>query len=338
MKRWLLSVSMVLLYTVTLSASAVEPVKVKTAPLATLAIYPEYSAPAAVVSLNESIVSAEIEARVDKMSVKVGDSVEAGAVLVRLDCTEHRLLLAGVQANLEALEQRYELAGKRLQRTRQLTLKQSVAEELLDEREAEYAVLGAEIKALAADAELRQLDVSRCVVASPFRALVVERFSAVGEFVKKGTVLVKLVDLDAIELSAQVPAGDVPALEKAGTLQFEYYGKRYALTLRVMVSMIDTDTGNREVRLVFAERTLLPGAFGRLVWQETQAHLPADLVVRRDGVLGVFTVADGRAVFHPLPKASSGRTSAVTFDDASAVVVEGHFSLKHDMPVAIAND
>ena len=330
--------SIVPFYIVASATPIAETLTVKTASLANLAIYPEHSAPAEVVSLNKSTVSAEIEAAVNEFLVEVGDSVEAGAILARLECVRYELSQRRGVADLEALKQQRVLAKQRLQRTRQLILKKSIAPELLDEREAEYAVLNAEIQAMTADIAIRKLDVSKCTVVSPFRALVVERISAVGEFVKKGTALVKLVDLDTIELSAQVPAGDVPTPKTASALWFDYDGRRYAVAPRVIVPMINTETGNREMRLAFTETTPLPGTFGRLVWHDMQAHLPAALIVKRGGVAGVFTVADGRAVFHPLPNAGGGRANAATLNDTDAIVVEGHFALKHDMPVTTFNN
>ncbi len=92
---------------------AAEKVTVKTARISEVAIYPERSAPAAVVSLNESVISARIAARVDELSVRVGDIVEKGGDLAKLDCSDYELAYRESVARLEALQTRRDYAKRR---------------------------------------------------------------------------------------------------------------------------------------------------------------------------------------------------------------------------------
>ena len=80
----------VLLLLYSLMAGAQNAAAVKTARIKDVAIYLWKSAPATVVSLNDTSVAAQIKARIDEISVKVGEVVEVGSVLVRLDCTDYR--------------------------------------------------------------------------------------------------------------------------------------------------------------------------------------------------------------------------------------------------------
>jgi len=329
----------VLFITVFISAHAyaVDRITVKAAKVSELAIYPEHSAPASIISLNESIISAQIAARVDALSVRVGDIVEKGGVLAQLDCTDYVLSRRESIAKLQALETKQDLAKRRLERTRQLTLKQSVAEEILDERESDYAVLGAELRGIKAEIEIKKTDESRCVVLSPFRALVIDRTSSVGEFVNVGTALVKIMDIDMTEISAQVSSRDTEQVSHASELYFEHDGIRYPVKLRAIVQAINTETRNREVRLTFNDSHALPGASGKLLWRDERAHIPGELLVRRNGELGVFTVEGNVAKFNSMPGAQAGRASATALASDARVVIEGHFSLKEAVPVEIVN-
>jgi len=125
----------------TVPVIAAEKVTVKTARISEVAIDPERSAPATVISLTESVISARIAARVDELSVLVGDIVEKGGDLAKLDCADYELAYRESVARLEALQTRRDYAKRRVERTRQLIAKQSIAEEILDERESDYAVL-----------------------------------------------------------------------------------------------------------------------------------------------------------------------------------------------------
>jgi multidrug efflux system membrane fusion protein len=318
-------------------AYAADTVTVKTARVSEVAIYPERSAPAEVVSLNESIISARIAARVDELSVRVGDIVEKGGNLAKLDCSDYELAYHESVARQEALQIRRDFAKRRMERTRQLIEKQSIAEEILDQRESDYAVLGFELKGIGAEIKMKKLDQSRCTVTSPFRALVIERASAVGEFVNVGTALVKIMDIDNTEISAQVISRDATQLKQANKLFFEHNGIRYSVELRSILGAVNTETRNRESRLIFTDTHALPGATGKLVWRDKRAHIPGDLLVRRNGELGVFTVENNIARFNSIPGAQAGRASSTLLADDVRVVIEGHYSLTEAAPVDIIN-
>ncbi len=78
---------------------AVEPVAVETRTLAQVAVRPEISAPASCVSLNDSRISAEINARVVALPVRVGDVVEKDAKLAELDCVDYQLMARRAEAS-----------------------------------------------------------------------------------------------------------------------------------------------------------------------------------------------------------------------------------------------
>ncbi len=338
MKRLLqLSITIFTVFTLSTTVYAADKITVKTAKISEVAIYPERSAPASVVSLNESVISARIAAMVDELSVRVGDIVEKGDVLARLDCTDYVLSRRESVARLEALKTKRALAKRRLERTKQLKLKQSIAEEILDERESDYAVLGAELNGVQTEIKIKKLNESRCEVISPFRALVIERASAVGEFVSVGTALVKVMDIDKTEISAQILSRDSMQVSQASELYFVHDNTRYSVTLRSIVQAINTETHNREVRLMFNDSHALPGATGRLIWRDGRAHIPGDLLVRRNGKLGVFTVDGNVARFNSMPTAQAGRASVTSLGNDINVVIEGHFSLKEAVPVNIVN-
>ena len=301
---------------------------VKTLPLSEVALYPEHSAPATVISLNEPVVSAQIRARVINIPVRVGDRVEAGALLAELDCADYQLATKSSNARVGALDARIALAKRRVARTESLLEKQSISEEALDERQADLAVLQADLRGAQAELEVAKLNESRCQVVSPFRALVIERQSSVGNYADNGHPLVKITDLEKLEVSAQVITQDASYLGSIDKLYFEQAGQRYLLKLRSIVSTINSATRNQEVRLVFERESALPGAAGKLYWRDVRPHVPANLLVKRDGQLGVFIIRDGRAQFIATPDAQAGRASPVDLPILTPLVVEGHLGLR----------
>ncbi len=319
------------------NALANERITVNTATIADVAIYPERSAPATVVSLNESTISSRITAQVEELPVRVGDIVEAGNVLAKLDCSDYKLASRASRSRIEALKAQIELAKRRLERTKKLTLKQSISEEILDERESELAVLNADTRGAKADLEMANVNESRCTVTSPFKALIVERISAVGQYTNVGTALVKIMDIEQLELSAQAFSQDTDQISNADELVFEHASKRYPVKLRSVIPAINPETRNKEVRLLFKNGPALPGAAGKLIWRDSRAHIPGEFLVSRNGELGVFSIKDSVAHFISIPSAQTGRASPTTLPIDTPLVIEGQFSLKEADNVSVKN-
>lgn len=314
--------------------SVAEPaVSVGSANLSDIASYPIRSAPATAVTVNSAEISAEISAQIKNIHVRVGDVVERGAMLATLDCDSFNYVAAARGSRLAALQARIKLANLRLQRTRKLAEKQSVSDEILDERKSELDILQAESAEIQAEKRLARLDVARCKIVAPFRALVTERIAAVGEFVQRGDPVVKIVDIDNVEISAQIQFGDVEGIKASKELWFEYATKRHPAKVRAALGALNTATRNQEIRLEFVNEAALPGAGGQLFWQDKRPHIPGKLLVRRDDRLGLFVLENGKANFVPLPGASTGRAVPVDFPADTKLIVEGFYGLSDGDPV-----
>ncbi|WP_455216774.1 hypothetical protein, partial [Kaarinaea lacus] len=90
----------------------------------------------------------------------------------------------------------------------------------------------------------------------------------------------------------------------------------------------DSKSRTREARLLFTENPALPGSAGELVWEQPSASLPADLLVKRNGKLGVFVLNDGQAKFVPLAGAEAGRPAIVNLAPATEIITQGRFRLQ----------
>ena len=311
-----------------LNLGAESSIPVKAARLADIAVYPHKFAPATVVSLNNTAVSTQVGARIDEISVRVADIVEPGSVLARMDCTDFELAKQQVEAKIASLRARIELAGRRLTRTETLVEKQTVSEELLDQREADLAVLRADHQGALSLLDKSELDISRCTIVSPYKAVITARTGSVGEFADKGTKLFEIVDIGQLEISAQVPAMDIGQVVTIKDLYFEDSTGRYDAELRAVAPTVNTQTRNREARLLFSNAAALPGAAGKLVWQDNRPHISARLLVRRQDSLGVFIADMGKGRFHALPGAKLGRAAPTALPLDTSVVTEGQYGLR----------
>jgi len=273
-------------------------------PLAEIARFPERSAPATAVSLNEPRLAAEVAGVVSTMAVLPGEQVPAGAVLARIDCRDYELERERAQARLESLDARIALARKRLERARALREQQTIATERVDERRSELLALEADRRAAQASRRRAAIDVERCTVEAPFPALVIERLAGVGDYARDGDPLLRVLDTSALEVSAYLADTWADALTPVAEPRFVSRGRSFPVRLRAIVGAIDT-----------ARRDPRP-------------HVAAELLVERDGRHGVFYAEDGRARFHAVPGAEPGRPIALpALARQTALIVEGHLGL-----------
>jgi RND family efflux transporter MFP subunit len=339
------------LLVVVLSTSQVAPlvaadaIPVRTQSFAELAIFPQQSAPATVVSDNQSRLSAEVQTRILDIPVRVGNSVSKGTLLARLDKKDFELALKREMAALAALKARLDLAEYEFNRARSLSKKQAVSEQLLRQREAERDALLAEReeRQIAVAQAQRQLD--KTDIHAPFNAVVLERLGQIGELANPGTPLLRIVDTDHLELAAKLSSDQAEALRQSvqsinpadktpehvtgnATLAFINGEQRYPVTLRVITPALDTQARTQEARLQFGGDRPLPGTTGQLIWTPAQASLPAELISQRQGKLGVFVESQQKARFIELPRAETGRPAMVTLDANTTIITDGRFRLR----------
>ena len=295
-------------------------------PLAAIAIYPEFRAPATVVAQEEARIAAELSARVVAMPARVGAFVARDAELVRLDDASFRIEFERVRAQIALIDSRVRLARAQLEQSRALAARGFISADGLRIRETEVGVLQSERDAARAAQAAAELALARTVIRAPFDGVVRERLAAVGDLAAPGTPLLVLAASADAEVHARVPEGQIDALQAAGAWTLAVGDAEHPVHIRRISQVVDAAGQARDVVLA-GDGELTPGLAGELRWRSTVPHLPPAYLQQRDGRLGVWVVREGEAVFVPLPKAQAGRPVAVDWPPQTAVVDEGRFAL-----------
>jgi RND family efflux transporter MFP subunit len=300
------------------------PVPITVKPLSSLQIDPVYSAPATVISLNHSQLSAQISARIESIDVLVGERIQPGDTLVQLDCSDSEL------AKQNALA-RQKLARKELKRAKSLRRSNSIPEQDFNKVETELTQAFIAI-------EQARLKVQRCNITAPFAGIVTRRQASEGELAIPGTALLRLLDNQRLEVSAQAPVEQTGTIATAKTLTFKTGAKQYSLKLRAISPHINSHARNQEVRLVFTEQKALPGAAGRLLWQTGVPHIPVDILVQRNQQTGVFIFQKDSAHFVALADAKMGHPAPAEFlPNDTPIIIDGRFGLTEGDSVSVIN-
>jgi RND family efflux transporter MFP subunit len=297
--------------------------------LQAIAIYPEYKAPATVITLNDSQISSELAAVVDNIAVEVGQLVKKGDLLVSLRKKDFQLALQREQAALDTLRVKIEFADYQLQRAQKLEKQKAVSEELLKQRETDLAVLLSENQSHLLALKQAKRNLEKCDLRAPFDAVINEKLVGLGELANPGTPLLRIIDAQQREVTAELQSYQLASLRSASTLIFKNRSETYPLQLRSVLPVVDARKRTQEVRLTFSDDKALVGTSGELVWKNTQAHVPAEMLVQRNGQLGIFIVnGNNLAKFMVIDDAAEGRPVQVDFSLNTKIVTKGRFRLQ----------
>lgn len=302
-------------------SAAEESKPVTTKKLADVQVHPQHSAPATVVSLNQSLISAQLSARITEVAVRVGDTVKKDQLLVKLDCRDSELVRQSSVA-------RKQLAEKDLARANKLKLSSSIALSNLNQRQTEL------IHARVAHQQAN-LQVARCRLHSPYHGVITERIAAVGSLATPGSPMIRLIDIDRLELKASMPDQDAHSLISANPITFTTGGTTHPVKLRTVMPLLDSQSNNRNARFDFPGSKPLSGASGRIEWHENTQHIPANLVVERQGKLGIFIDQNDIAIFVPLENAQTGQDVATSLPADTDIIIDGRFGLQPDDGISV---
>jgi RND family efflux transporter MFP subunit len=317
------------------TALAQSPIPVQVVALSRVLIDLDRRAPADVRSLNSATIAAEISAVVEKVHSEPGQAVNAGDLLLELDRSDYELALQQAQAGLESSQAQKALADAKLLRARELGSNQYLSADELLMRETEVIVLVAQIKAQQVGVNVARNDLDKCSVEAPFNGVVHERFAQLGDFVSKGSPLVGLTQTDQYELNAEIPDEHAASLQNSRSISFVSRNESWPVQLLRLSPLVSKERRSRQARFAFPQAAPAIGRSGELLWQVENGVLPANLIVRRNGRLGIFLNRSGIAHFIHLPGAQEGRPVTVDLPLDSEIIVEGRERLQDGMPISV---
>ena len=301
--------------------SFADSVRIETTAFGQLMFYPDYTAPATVVSLNDAHLSAQISAEITEFKFRTGATVNQDDLLVSLDCRDLKQTLKQAEAGLTFNKDQF----KRIKRLR---AQKNASEE-------QYSRTLNDLQQAEASAELARIQVDRCNIRAPFSGIILERMASTGDFASPGTPLIRLLDNEAIELDAQVPNILIDELRQAAEKTFIYANRQLPVSIERIANYVDTQTAGQTVRLSFVDETPLPGIAGRLKWRASTPHIPSRFIVRRKGELGVFIYDNGEARFKVIPDALEGHPAAIALEQNTPVITANYSGLTDGTPVQL---
>jgi multidrug efflux pump subunit AcrA (membrane-fusion protein) len=170
---------------------------------------------------------------------------------------------------------------------------------------------------------------------------------SLGEYVREGTPVFRVVADDPIKYRANVPERFINRVRVGQNVRLHVEGRNQTFNGRLarVNPQVDPTSRTFQIEAIFQnpDHSLRPGQFARgdivIGHDENITFVPADAIVSFAGVVRVFTVKDGKAVEHRVTtgQAVDGKTEIVQgFSGEADVVTRGGSRLADGVPVQVA--
>ena len=209
-------------------------------------------------------LSSPVESVVEEILVDIGDTVETGQPLARLEASveQARVRLASLQAksssDVENRREQLRYAKQYHQRMQDLLAQNSVSQYEKDKAETEVALARIELnkakekrRIAQVNLELAQSELALRTIKSPIDGIVVDRYAMVGESVA-GRTIMKLAKVDPLKVELIAPTEYFGLIQKG--MKVEIYPEQpanqvFTATVSIVDQLIDPASGSFTVRM-----------------------------------------------------------------------------------------
>ncbi|MBU1617976.1 MAG: efflux RND transporter periplasmic adaptor subunit [Gammaproteobacteria bacterium] len=284
----------VLFYSTALIAQTPPEKVVSVAQVQQQVMLPHTMVTAQVQSRYQADVSAGVEGRLLWLA-EPGAQIKQDEVIARLDITPLQLRVDEMNARISRADIQWRRLQKDTARLSELSKNNSVALTQLDQISAERDSAEAELKLLRAQLAQLQDQINRSSVKAPFAGVVAQRFHQHGEDISRTDALVRLVNLNDLEVVVFAPLKYAAFLQHNQLLQVFHSGGESQLPVRNLIPVSDMRSQTFEARIKVPQQLLANFQVGQLVSVAVPTALARQqLLVPRDAVV---VKSEGQFVF-----------------------------------------
>ncbi len=270
------------------------------------------------------VVRAETSGRISDVPVALGQKIEAGAILARINMDDREARLRRAEANVSGREtdhqgaQRLARDGMQAQLRVQTTL--------------------AELEAARADLEAIRLDIAHTQVRAPIAGVVNHRYADVGDVLNRGDPVAEVLQNHPLRAVVQVPQHGIHQVRPGAMARVTLMdGERREAEVSYVSARAETATRTFRVELTLPnpDRALPSGISVQvqIPVEQVMAHRvsPALAALDDQGRLGLKAVDDeNRVVFHPvqLVRADSKGVWITGLPSEARIITIGHGFVK----------
>jgi RND family efflux transporter MFP subunit len=254
-------------------------------------------------------IYAQVSGYLKEWKTDIGTPVKAGQLLGEISTPELDQQLQQARADLASAKASADLAAVTAKRWQAMLGSDSVAQQDVDQRTADYAAKLAQMKAAQANLDRLQAAKAFARIVAPFDGVVTARDTDVGALINAGggtgPELFVVSDIHKLRVYVQVPQRYGPSIRPGSAAVLtvpEYPGRQFHAQVAATSNAVNTTSGTTLVQLQVdnADNKLMPGAFAHvrfnLPLDSTALRVPASTLIFDNAGLRVATVGEGDKV------------------------------------------
>lgn len=254
-------------------------------------------------------IYAQVSGYLKEWKTDIGAPVKAGQLLGEISTPELDQQLQQARADLASTKANADLAGVTAKRWQAMLGSDSVAQQDVDQRTADYTAKLAQMKAAQANVDRLEAAKAFARIVAPFDGVVTARDTDVGALINAGggtgPELFVVSDIHKLRVYVQVPQRYGPSIRPgshAVLMVPEYPGRDFHAQVVATSNAINATSGTTLVQLQVdnTDNQLMPGAFAHVRFNlpvdGTALRVPASSLIFDNAGLRVATVGEGDKV------------------------------------------
>lgn len=295
-------------------------------------------------AVNSAVIKARVAGELLGLSVREGDSVQAGQVIARIEPGDYAARVRQASEQAASAKAQTDAAQRQYDNNQALVKQGFISQTALDTSLASLNAAQATYRAALAGADVAAKSLADTVLKSPIAGQVSQRLAQNGERVAIDGKIVEIVDLSQLELEASLSAQESLALRVGQTAQLQIEGSAQSISAKIVRINPSTQAGSRSVLAYLrlenpggggAAPALRQGLFAQGTLGTAQAALLAVPLssLRSDKPAPYVQVIENGKVAHktvtPGARGMAGGEALVAVSGLAegALVVRGHIGL-----------
>lgn len=314
--------------------------------------------------LYQYVVAPKISGRIIEINKRIGDWVNSGETIAKIDAAEYQQAVLEAEANLRIAQaslaetqSQLELAQQERERVESLQAKGIASPSELDAAVSNFTAQQSRFQLTQAQVEQREASLKSSKIRLGYTQLDASKQGYIGErFVDEGALLapnsaiVSIVGIDSVIVRTTIIEKDYGRIQKGQDVAVivdafsnrKFYGKVSRIAPMLQEA---SRVAQMEVEVANDSTLLKPGMFARVEVKTADKKntqiVPSTAVITRAGESGVFLVRAGETIAHYFPVhvgiVTSDYTEIISPKLEGLAVTLGQHLLEEGSPVILAN-
>ncbi len=285
----------------------------------------EYSYPGTFEPNKETKISAEIQGKINEVSVDVGSVVNKGQSLVHLDNSLLKLQLQTIEVQLEGLQSdvnRYTILAKA---------------DAIQGVQLEKSILG--LKSAKVQKAILVEQINKTTIKAPFKGVVTAKLSEEGAFAAPGVPLLQITDIANLKFTVNVSENELSnfKLNKKYSLTVDAYSEILLTGKTTMIGSKANMGSSFPIQFMVnntSDLKIKSGMFGKVILkndtQEKGIIIPASAIIGRVNQLQVYLIRNGKSVLQNISISKKIYNNAIIssgLKEGDVIVTNGFINL-----------